>query len=663
MIWLLCGCLVDGALYRERLAQLTDDDGDHWTEDAGDCNDAAPDVHPKAAELCNDVDDDCDGSVDEAPPAWFLDNDEDGHGDAATSIETCDPPAGFVASDGDCDDDNPDVHPGAAETCNGFDDDCDDLIDNEDEDLEGGIALYTDDDDDGFGDDATEQLGCAGDKDLVDIGGDCDDTAPAVHPGAEPDICEDGVDTNCDGSGLGCAGSAATADALFFGEETGDEASGAIGSGVDFNGDGYDDLVIGARSNDDAGTDAGAAYLIPGPISRGEQRLSTAWTKLTGSAEGDRAGRALGFVGDVDADGVQDIAIAASLHDGSSTDAGAVYVISASDVAGGIADVATLGWAEIDGGHPSDYVGSAVAGAGDVDGDGRDDLWIGASGDDSGGGIYDPGSAFLLLGPIAPGLDRLDEVREAELIGGGYEASNIGTVIAAGDFNGDGLADVALGDRYYNTYGYVSGGVFLFAGPISGSVPLADANATVIAREAGDALGTSISSAGDFDGDGCDDFLVGAPTAGTTGEAYGILGATSLGPLSTRASDASIGTFQSGDPSVRGVGSSVAMGGDLDNDGTSDVLVGAAGSGALAQGVSFAVAGPVSGAVALHDAGGRVLLRLIGERANDGLGLNVAFTGAIAEAADESILFASSTLNTSATARTGGAYLFWDISP
>src|SRR6188768_3478853 len=112
MIWLFA-CLVDGALYRERLAELTDDDGDHWTEDAGDCNDAEPDVHPEATEICNSVDDDCDGSMDEDPPPSFLDYDKDRHGDALTAVETCDPPAGFVQTDDDCDDDDPAVHPGA----------------------------------------------------------------------------------------------------------------------------------------------------------------------------------------------------------------------------------------------------------------------------------------------------------------------------------------------------------------------------------------------------------------------------------------------------------------------------------------------------------------------------------------------------------------------
>ncbi len=128
-----------------------DMDGDGWAACAGDCDDQNPVIHPEAVELCNNVDDDCDGYVDDE-----LDQDGDG----------------FRWCAGDCDDQNPSVYWGAPELCDGVDNDCDGEF------LDGGESDY---DGDGY-------LTCSG---------DCDDWDPSVNPGAE-DICN-GIDDNCDG--------------------------------------------------------------------------------------------------------------------------------------------------------------------------------------------------------------------------------------------------------------------------------------------------------------------------------------------------------------------------------------------------------------------------------------------------------------------------------
>jgi hypothetical protein len=658
MVWLFA-CLVDGGLYRERRAALTDDDGDKWTEDAGDCDDADATVHPKAPEACNHLDDDCDGAVDENAPTWFLDDDHDGYGDAATAVATCDAPGGFVDNEDDCDDENTDIHPDALETCDGVDDDCDSHVDDDDDDLTGGIALFTDGDRDGFGDDGTAWIGCAVEKGTIDMGGDCDDDDAAIHPGAAPEICEDGVDTNCDGVGLGCTGSAADADAAFFGEATGDEASMVTASGVDYNADGYTDLVIGARSNDNAGSDAGAAYVILGPVANGSQSLATAWTKLRGAAAGDKAGRAVAFAGDLDGDGIEDIAVSAPLHNAPDVAAGSVYLVSASDIAPGSTSVDSVAWAEIAGDHQFDYCGTAIISAHDESGDGVDDLWIGASGTDSGGDT-ETGSVFLVLGPLTGGKSVVGSHR-AELTGFGDATSDVGTVLAAGDYNGDGLTDVAIGNRYEFAPGYLSGAVFLVAGPASGSVSLGAADATLRPNGAGDAFGTSVSSDGDINGDGREDLVVGAPGANGTGEAYLFLGVSAITALSGNALALASQTYVSGAGDVTDVGSGVAVGGDFDDDGLSDTLIGASGSGKLGQGAAFLVTGPtLGGTVALDEGGGRVALRLDGKEANDALGSYVAFTGAVAGDANQGLLVSSSTLNTTATA-TGGSYLIWDV--
>jgi hypothetical protein len=154
----------------------TDLDGDGFAE-GFDCDDTDPDVHPGAAELCNGLDDDCDGAV----PSDELDGDGDGQA-------TC---------DGDCDDADPTVYDGAEERCDGLDNDCDALLDEADPDLIDGITYYSDADRDGYGTgDGT--VSCLQPPDTATQGGDCDDAVDTTFPGAY-ETCN-GVDDDCDGA-------------------------------------------------------------------------------------------------------------------------------------------------------------------------------------------------------------------------------------------------------------------------------------------------------------------------------------------------------------------------------------------------------------------------------------------------------------------------------
>jgi hypothetical protein len=285
-----------------------------------------------------------------------------------------------------------------------------------------------------------------------------------------------------------------------------------------------------------------------------------------------------------------------------------------------------------------------------------DDLWIGASGDDSGG--EDVGSVFLLLGPVSGGTSFVDSYGP-ELKGVDYDASDVGTILAAGDFDGDGISDVAIGDPYENSSGYMSGAVFLVAGPVSGDQSLSLADARILSTGDGDALGTSVSSQGDIDGDGRDDIGVGAPHADTTGQAYVLLGANEVHYLAGTARTLATETYVSGGADVRGVGSAIAIGGDLDADGSPDVLVGANATGGLAQGAAF-VTRHTAGTVALDTGSAAVALRVDGETANDGLGSQVGFTGSVATTVNDGLIVSSSSLNASASAA-GGSYIVWAI--
>ncbi len=164
--------------------------------EGGDCNDQDDTVHPLAPETCNEVDDDCDGTVDEGLPmtTYYQDNDGDGYGASSATRATCIvDPHGYVTQPGDCDDNDSAIHPGAAERCNDADDDCDG---DTDEGL-GAQTYYLDRDADGYGDASEPATNCSGVPDgHATVAGDCDDNAPDIHPGAS-EVC-DGLDNDCD---------------------------------------------------------------------------------------------------------------------------------------------------------------------------------------------------------------------------------------------------------------------------------------------------------------------------------------------------------------------------------------------------------------------------------------------------------------------------------
>jgi len=178
--------------------QLTDADGDGFSPDDGeDCDDSDASIHPQAQEICDGLDNDCDGQTDEADASdattWYADADGDEFGVEGDSQQACDKPAGHTAVAGDCDDGDPQVHPGADEQCDGIDDDCDGQID------EGLLQTwYADADGDGHGDPQTTMEACEADQGWVAEAGDCDDGCAACHPGAE-ETCDE-LDNDCDGA-------------------------------------------------------------------------------------------------------------------------------------------------------------------------------------------------------------------------------------------------------------------------------------------------------------------------------------------------------------------------------------------------------------------------------------------------------------------------------
>ncbi|MBN2798826.1 MAG: hypothetical protein JXX28_06720 [Deltaproteobacteria bacterium] len=180
-----------------------DADGDGFAA-CEDCDDSRADVRPDAEEVCDQADNDCDGSVDEEAtdaPSWHRDADHDGFGDPSVTLDACEAPSGYVASSDDCDDLHAASHPGGAEVCDGHDNDCEGTVDLGASDA---LTWYTDGDGDHYGDDATARVACEAPAGAVSSGGDCDDTAASAHPGGT-EVC-DGLDNDCDGGAdLGAA--------------------------------------------------------------------------------------------------------------------------------------------------------------------------------------------------------------------------------------------------------------------------------------------------------------------------------------------------------------------------------------------------------------------------------------------------------------------------
>ena len=162
-----------------------------YVDNPSDCDDTHGNRFPGNLEVCDEIDNDCNGFIDDnVQLIFYRDADEDGFGNPSDSILACSPPAGYIVDSTDCDDTNPQIHLNATETCNGIDDNCNGSID------EGVLnTYYRDADEDGFGNLADSILACSPPAGYVVDSTDCDDTNPQIHPNVT-ETCN-GIDDNC----------------------------------------------------------------------------------------------------------------------------------------------------------------------------------------------------------------------------------------------------------------------------------------------------------------------------------------------------------------------------------------------------------------------------------------------------------------------------------
>jgi len=538
--------------------------GDGYVLLGDDCDDTDPSIHPDASEHCNNVDDDCDDLTDEAPTVdphtWTLDLDGDGYGDDTTALTQCLPPAGpYVLAGGDCADDDASRFPDAPELCNSIDDDCDGTPD--DPPTTGDGSWYVDLDGDGYGDENSSETTCDPAPGLIEQGGDCDDADWTVNPDAT-EVCNDGVDNNCDSVPDPCLWPA-TSDmkdhAVFVGVSEEDFFGRQVAVG-DLDGDGRDEAIVSAYTalNTTTGDRNGFIYGL-GPTAQTSQQIDDADYRLSGGTGYETAGVDF-HVADVDGDAYDDLLVGGYdvEPDHPLFGAGAAFFVRG-PVSGNVRESAS--WSVY--GEDAYYIlGDDVAIVADMTGDGALDFVVGsAKGLDNG---YDSGAAFLISGAASGTLDLYSDPIAAFY--GDDENYKLGADFDSIDLDADGQPELAIGAP--GAHGY-AGGVALFQGSLRGDHLYTDGDILLSGEGGGTSAGHSLDVLGDINRDGYEDLVVGG---GYHDTAYIVWGSASAGSMLLSDADVKI----RGDQSTEVFGFRVFAVDDLNQDGTVDLAVGTA---------------------------------------------------------------------------------------
>jgi hypothetical protein len=564
-----------------------------FVEDFTDCDDTRADANPGALELCNSLDDDCDGVVDDDPQdttTWYVDIDGDGYGSTLFTTEACTQPSGFEVDATDCDDTDSAVNPAATERCDSEDNDCDGSVDESD--ATDAPTWYADTDNDGFGDPATGITACTEPSGYGSDSSDCDDGDSTVFPGSTAtETPGDGTDQDCDGldacTDLNCDGLVDLFTQSYYsstGHATDQDIYLNTGSGLattaslsvdgygsmssrveDLDEDGYQDiLVINHRSN-------GSFYV----------KSYVYWGSVSAYSDSNRTelqtyGAMRSAVGDLDGDGSKDIVVgnyypgaywgySTAFYGGSggysSSNIDSMVTYGPRDVA--VEDVDQDGYDDaifcnhLDGWSYSVdsfvYYGSvtglqtsspqALPGHGcggllveDVDDDGWTDIVL--ANHYSSYTYYNVNSYVYYGSATGFSTSNRDDL-----------PTNGSVALTSGDFDGDGRTDLAFGGYYDGSY---ATDTYVYYGSTTG---YSSANADALAT-----LGVVTPAAADLDSDGYDDLILPSYYTGSSNhtDSYVFQGsATGLSSGATR---------------LETVGARAVTVGDLDADGYPEII-------------------------------------------------------------------------------------------
>ena len=374
----------------------------------------------------------------------------------------------------------------------------------------------------------------------------------------------------------------------------------SVSSAGDINGDGIDDLIIGASSADPNGSNSGQSYVVFGNSTGFSATLNlstlngTNGFAINGIAAYDYSGISISSAGDINGDGIDDLIIGAYGASPNGDLSGQSYVVFGNSTGfSQTLDLSTLngtnGFA-INGIAAYDYSGISISSAGDINGDGIDDLIIGAYGASPNGDLS--GQSYVVFGNstgFSPTLNLSTLNGTSGFILNGIAAGDQSgnSVSSAGDVNGDGIDDLIIGARAADPNGDYSGQSYVVFGNSTGfsaTLNLSTLNGTngfaINGIAAGDQSGYSVSSAGDVNGDGIDDLIIGARGGSSSGQSYVVFGnSTGFSPtlnLSTLngTNGFAINGIAAGDQS----GYSVSSAGDVNGDGIDDLIIGAYGA-------------------------------------------------------------------------------------
>jgi hypothetical protein len=435
---------------------------------------------------------------------------------------------------------------------------------------------------------------------------------------------------------------------MLTGEGPKDNAGWAVASAGDVNGDGFSDILVGALYEETDGKNAGAAYLIYGSSAGiSDMSLDKADAKLMGENYADLAGCSVASAGDVNGDSYSDILVGAKMWDacsGSSSclNEGITYIIYGSSTS-----ISDMDLADADTklyGQFHSFAGASVSSAGDVNNDGYDDVLTYSQ--------HSSVQVHLIYGSSTGISDMSLASADAKLTGEGAGDQAGHSVSTAGDTNGDGYSDVFVGAPKEDTGATDAGSAYLVLGSSTGisDMNLSGADAKLTGKAYSDYAGNSVSTAGDVNNDGYDDVIVGAPNvASGTGATYIVLGSSlGISDMSLASADGTLTGEGAGDQA----GHSVSSAGDVNNDGYSDVIVGA--YGAKNVGAAYLVFGSSSGIAAMNLASADGTL--LGLNAGDETGFSVSSAGDV-NGDDYSDVLVGAPKESTAGAEAGSVYL------